>query len=138
ILALPDFDILIAISLIIVFLAGAGYILFTIIGLNLVLYKNPLGKAYALKVLVIFFLPIGSYLSFGDLVYMIPFLAHVILLIVIITFQLYNNLFRLRMNTFLTFFFGCLVAAIITGAAAYQNYQKEELQLKGKFAQQIL
>lgn len=138
ILALPDFDILIAISLIIIFLAGAGYILFTIIGLNLVLYKNPSGKAYALKVLIMFFLPIGIFLSFGDLVYMIPFLAHVILLIVIITFQLYNNLFRLRMNTFLTFFFGCLVAAIITGAAAYQNYQKEELQLKGKFAQQIL
>src|SRR5690606_2226652 len=77
ILALPDFDILIAISLIIIFLAGAGYILFTIIGLNLVLYKNPSGKAYALKVLILFFLPIGIFLSFGDLVYMIPFLAHV-------------------------------------------------------------
>lgn len=138
ILALPNFDLLIAISLIITFLAGAGYILFTIIGLNLVLYKNPSGKPYALKVLVIFFLPIGVYLSFGDLVYMIPFLAHVILLVVIITFQLYNHLFRLRMNTFLTFFFGCMVAAIITGAAAYQNYQKEDLQLKAKFAQQIL
>jgi two-component system nitrogen regulation sensor histidine kinase NtrY len=138
ILALPNFDLLIAISLVITFLAGAGYMLFTIIGLNLVLYKNPSGKAYALKVLIVFFLPMGIYLGFGDLVYMIPFLAHVILLVVIITFQLYNNLFRIRMNTFLTFFFGCMVAAIITGAAAYQNYQKEELQLKVRFAQQIL
>ncbi len=138
ILSLPNFDIFIAISLIIIFLAGAGYVLFTIIGLNLVLYKKPSGKAYALRVLIVFFLPIGIYLGFGDLVYLVPFLAHVILLIVIITFQLYNNLFRLRMNTFLTFFFGCLVGAIITGAAAYQNYQKEELQLKVKFAQQIL
>lgn len=138
ILALPNFDIFIAISQIIIFLSGAGYILFTIIGLNLVLYKNPSGKAYALKVLIVFFLPIGIYLGLGDLVYLIPFLAHVILLIVIITFQLYNNLFRLKMNTFLTFFFGCLVGAIITGAAAYQNYQKEELQLKVRFAQQVL
>lgn len=138
ILALPNFDLFIAISLIIIFLAGAGYILFTIIGLNLLLYKKPSGKIYALKVLIIFFLPLGVYLSFGDLVYLIPFLAHVILLVVIITFQLYKNLFRLRMNTFLTFFFGCLVAAIITGAAAYQNYQKEELQSKVKFAQQVL
>jgi two-component system nitrogen regulation sensor histidine kinase NtrY len=136
--ALPNFDIFIAISLIIIFLAGAGYVLFTIIGLNLVLYKNPSGKAYALKTLIAFFLPIGVYLCFLDLVYLIPFLAHVILLIVIITFQLYNNLFRLRMNTFLTFFFGCMVGAIITGAAAYQNYQKEELQSKVRFAQQVL
>src|SRR5690606_1704459 len=71
-------------------------------------------------------------------VYLIPFLTHVILLVVIITFQLYKNLFRLRMNTFLTFFFSCLVAAIYTGAAAYHHYQKEELKTKGKIAQHVL
>lgn len=138
ILSIPTFDFFKAISLIIIFLAGAGYILFTIIGLNMVLYRNRSRKSYALKVLVIFFLPIAIYLGFLDLVYLISFLAHIILLIVIITFQLYNNLFRLRMNTFLTFFFGCLVGSIITGAAAYQSFQKEEVQSKIRFAQQVL
>src|SRR5690606_7220273 len=66
ILALPTFDHLKAISLVIIFLAGAGYVLFTIIGLNMVLYKNPSQKTFALKVLVAFGLSIAVVLSFID------------------------------------------------------------------------
>jgi len=138
ILALPTFDHLKAISLVIIFLAGAGYVLFTIIGLNMVLYKSPKQKTFALKLLVAFGSLIAVVLGFIDLVYLVPFLAHLILLIVIITFKLYNNLFKLRMDTFLTFFFGCLVGSIITGAAAYKDIQKEEILSKEKFAHQIL
>lgn len=138
ILSLPTFDHLKAISLVIIFLAGAGYILFTIIGLNMVLYKNPSQKPLALKVLTAFGLPVAVVLGIIDLVYLVPFLAHIILLVVVITFKLYNNLFKLRMDTFLTFFFGCLVGAIITGAAAYKDIQKEEVLSKEKFARQIL
>src|SRR5690606_11478739 len=134
ILSLPTFDHLKAISLVIIFLAGAGYILFTIIGLNMVLYKNPSQKPLALKVLTAFGLPVAVVLGIIDLVYLVPFLAHIILLVVVITFKLYNNLFKLRMDTFLTFFFGCLVGAIITGAAAYKDIQKEEVLSKEKFA----
>lgn len=138
ILSVPSFDKFKAISLFIIFLAGAGYLSFTIIGLNLLFYNNTSGKVEALKVLVLYSLPIVIFLGFKDLVYLIPFLAHVILLTVIITFRLYSNLFKLSMDTFLTFFFGCLVGSIITGAAAYQNFQKEEIQTKLKFAQQVL
>src|SRR5690554_276948 len=54
ILALPTFDIFKGISLFIIFLAGALYLLFTIIGLNTVFYKNPIKKEYALHVLIAF------------------------------------------------------------------------------------
>lgn len=138
ILVLPTFDHLKAISLFIIFLAGAGYLLFTIISLNMVLYKNPLKRKYALKILLVFSVPIAVYLGSIDLIYLIPFLAHFILLVAIITFRLYDNLFKLGLNTFLTFFFGCLVGAVITGAAAYQDIRKEEILSKIKFANQVL
>ncbi|MEX2593427.1 MAG: ATP-binding protein [Anditalea sp.] len=138
ILALPTFDYFKTISLFIIFLAGAGYLLFTIIALNMVLYKSRLKKQYALKILIAFSLPIVAFLAFIDLIYLIPFLAHFILLVSMITFKLYKNLFSLGLNTFLTFFFGCLVGAVITGAAAYQDIRKEEIQSKLKFANQIL
>ncbi len=104
ILSLPTFDHFKLISLFIIFLAGAGYLLFTIIGLNMILYKNPLKKKYALKVLLIFSFPIAAYLAFLNLIYLIPFLAHFILLTSIITFKLYDNLFKLGLNTFLKVF----------------------------------
>src|SRR5690606_22697900 len=138
ILVLPTFDHLKAISLFIIFLAGAGYLLFTIISLNMVLYKNPLKRKYGLKILIVFSVTIADYLGSIDLIYLIPFLAHFILLVAIITFRLYDNLFKLGLNTFLTFFFGCLVGAVITGAAAYQDIRKEEIQSKIKFANQVL
>ena len=136
--SLPEFDLFKAISLFIIFLSGAGYLLFTIIGLNMVLYKDPSQKKKALQLLMAFAIPISVGLGFVDLIYLIPFLAHIILLVSIITFKLYDNLFKLRMNTFLTFFFGCLVGAVITGAAAYQDIRRDEIQAKVKFANQVL
>ncbi len=136
--SLPEFDIFKAISLFIIFLAGAGYLLFTIIGLNMVLYKDPAQKKKALQLLMAFAIPIAAVLGFVDLIYLIPFLAHVILLVSIITFKLYDNIFKLRMNTFLTLFFACFIGAVITGAAAYQDIRRDEIQAKVKFANQIL
>src|SRR5690606_3842873 len=138
ILVLPTFDLFKGISLFIIFLAGALYLLFTIIGLNTVFYKNPIKKHYALNILIFFSLPVAIMLVCINLTYLIPFLAHFILLVSIISFNLYNNLFKLGLNTFLTFFFGCLVGAVITGAAAYQDIRKEEIQSKIKFANQVL
>lgn len=138
ILALPSFDLFQGISLLIIFLAGAGYLLFTIIGLNMVLYKNPEKRKYALQTFIVFSFPIAVYLSFGNLIYLIPFLAHLILTLSIISFHLYDNIFKLGLNTFLTFFFGCLIGAVITGAASYEDIRKEAIQSKIKFANQVL
>src|SRR5690606_29859667 len=107
--ALPTFDHFQGISLFIIFLAGAGYLLSTIIGLNMVLYKNPEKRRYALHTFIIFSFPIAVYLSLGNLILLIPFLAHFILTVSLISFHLYDNIFKLGLNTFLTFFFGCLI-----------------------------
>lgn len=136
--ALPDFDSFKAISLLIIFLCGVAYLLLTLVGLHLILYKSSNTKAFSLKVLVAFFLPIMIYFAFTDFTYLIAVLAHFVLLVAIVTFRLYENLFRLGLNTFLTFFFGCLIGALITGAAAYQDIRKNEIESKRKFANQVL
>lgn len=135
---LPNFDYYKGLSLLIVFLGGAGYLLFSIIGLNMVLYKSQDNKSYPLKVLLYFSIPFILVLAVMDMVLLIVFMAHFILLVSIVSFQLYDNVFKLGLNTFLTFFFGCLVGAIITGTASYQNIRKEEVRNKQKFANYLL
>ncbi|MFC4870144.1 ATP-binding protein [Negadavirga shengliensis] len=136
--SLPTFDYYKGLSLLIIFLGGAGYLLFSIIGLNMVLYKNQDNKSYPLKILIYFSLPFVIALSLVDMVLLIVFMAHLILLVSIVSFQLYDNVFKLGLNTFLTFFFGCLVGAVITGTASYQNIRKEEVRDKQKFANYLL
>ncbi|MEX2568731.1 MAG: ATP-binding protein [Cyclobacteriaceae bacterium] len=136
--SIPDFDYFKAISLIVVFLGGAGYLLFSIIGLNMVLYKNPNNKTFPIKVLILFSAPLIVLFSFWDLTYLIAFLSHLILLVSIISFQLYYNLFKLGFNTFLTFFFACLVGAVITGSASYHHTRDSEIRSKEKFANYLL
>tara|TARA_R110001592_G_scaffold101302_1_gene286756 strand:- start:199884 stop:203519 length:3636 start_codon:yes stop_codon:yes gene_type:complete len=136
--AIPSFDYLKIVSLFVVFLGGAAYLLFTIIGLNMVLFKSTKNQTYPLKVLVIFVLPFLIFLLFYNFVLFIAFLAHIILLVAIISFKLYESLFKLDFNTFLTFFFACLIGAVITGAAAYQDLRYDEVRSKVKFANNVM
>jgi signal transduction histidine kinase len=136
--SIPTFDYLKAISLLVVFLGGAAYLLFSIIGLNMVLYKRTDQVVYPLKVLLLISLPLVLLLFFVDFVWMLVFLSHLVLLVGIVTFKLYNKLFKLEFNTFLTFFFACLVGAVITGAASYQHNRSEVIRSKEKFANRIM
>ncbi|MDN3669759.1 ATP-binding protein [Echinicola jeungdonensis] len=138
ILAIPTFDYFKGISLFIIFLGGAGYLLFSIMAIRLVFYKSKSKKTYALKILILFAVPFILISGYYDFIYLIVFLAHFILLIAIVSFELYDNIFKLHLNTFLTFFFGCLVGAIITGAASYQDFRKQEIRSKVKLANQVL
>ncbi|GEO21967.1 hypothetical protein CQA01_25010 [Cyclobacterium qasimii] len=136
--AIPSFDYLKIVSLFVVFLGGAAYLLFTIIGLNMVLFKSTKNQSYPLKVLVIFVLPFLVFLLFYNFVLFIAFIAHIILLVAIISFKLYESLFKLDFNTFLMFFFACLIGAVITGAAAYQDLRYDEVRSKVKFANNVM
>lgn len=136
--AIPTFDYLKAISLFVVFLGGAAYLLFSIIGLNMVLYKRSDPVFFPLKVLILFAFPLIVILFFVDFIWLISFLAHLILLIAIVTFRLYNKIFKLEFNTFLTFFFACLVGAIITSTASYQHFRNDQIRSKQKFATTIM
>lgn len=136
--AIPSFDYLKMVSLFVVFLGGAAYLLLTIIGLNMVLFKNANNQTYPLKVLLISVFPFLVFLLFYNFVLFIAFLAHIILLVAIISFKLYESLFTLDFNTFLVFFFACLIGAIITGAAAYQDLRYDEVRSKVKFANNVM
>lgn len=136
--SIPTFNYLKGISLLVVFLGGAAYLLFSIIGLNMVLYKRTDQVFYPLKVVLAISFPVILLLFFADFILLLAFLAHLILVIGIVSFKLYKKLFKLEFNTFLTFFFACLVGAIITGAASYQHNRNDEIRSKEKFANTIM
>lgn len=136
--SLPTFTYLHAISLIIVFLGGAGYVVFSIIGLNLVLRNNSLTKKKALNILLYLSIPIAVGLFYTDRVILVAYLAHFVLIGAVITFDLYDNIFKLNLSTFMVLFFGCFVGATITGAAAYQHARLESVSEKQKFANQVM
>ncbi|WP_114751317.1 ATP-binding protein [Pleomorphovibrio marinus] len=138
VVAVINLDYFKVISLIIIFLGGAGYLLFSILVLNMVLFKSPIDKKQALNYLLYFSLPIAVGLFYFDRPLMVAFLVHFILLGSIIAFSLYNNLYKLELDTFLTFFFGCLLGAMITGTASYQHLVAESVREKKQFGSNIL
>lgn len=138
ILSLPSFDYFKIISLLIVFFGGAMYLLFSILGINLVLNSPKIEKSQALRFLIYFSSPIGLLLAYYNWVYLIAFAVHIILLVSIVGFKLYKNIFKLGFSTFLTFFFGCLIGAVITGIASHQVYLERQIQSKERFATQQL
>ncbi|PRY86208.1 sensor histidine kinase [Mongoliibacter ruber] len=138
ILSIPSFDYFKGISLLLIFFGSAGYLLFTIIALSLVLENRPLSKVYALKILLVFSTPIVIGLSIFNWIYLLVYLTHLLFLISIISFELHKNIFRLGLNTFLTFFFGCLISAIVTGIAAHEVLLERQQQSKIRFGNQQL
>ncbi|MCH7409019.1 ATP-binding protein [Belliella sp. DSM 111904] len=138
ILTLPSFDYFKMISLLIIFFGGAMYLLFSILGINLVLSGERIEKIFALRILVYFSVPIGILLGYYNWVYFIAFLSHFFLLFSIVSFELYKNIFKLGLNTFLTFFFGCLIGAVVTGIASHQVFLDRQHQAKVRFGMQQL
>ncbi|SIS97903.1 ATP-binding protein [Belliella pelovolcani] len=138
ILSIPSFDYFKLISLLIIFFGGAMYLLFSILGINLVLSGEKIEKIVALRILLYFSVPVGVFLGYYNWVYFIAFSAHFILLFSIISFELYKNIFKLGFNTFLTFFFGCLIGAVITGIASHEVFLERQLQAKVRFGTQQL
>lgn len=138
ILSIPSFDYFKGISLLLVFFGSSGYLLFSIIALSLVLEYRTYSKVYALQVLLIFSTPIVIGLSIINWIYLLVYLTHLLFLISIISFELHKNILRLGLNTFLTFFFGCLISAIVTGIAAHQVYLERQQQSKVRFGNQQL
>lgn len=84
ILSLPSLNYLKIISLLIIFIGAASYILFSILGLSLLLGNIKEDKLYALKVLLIYSIPIVVLLLVFNWVHLLAFISHVIFLISII------------------------------------------------------
>jgi two-component system, NtrC family, nitrogen regulation sensor histidine kinase NtrY len=134
--SIPTFDYFKAISLIIIFLGGVGYLLFSILSVKLIREDSFHGKNFALKVLIYFSIPILIVLAFFEPLYFIVYVSHVVFLGAVISFQLYKKIFKLGLNTFLTFFFGCFIAAIITATASHHVHLISQQQSKMRFGEQ--
>ncbi len=138
ILSLPSFNFFMGISLIIVFLGAALYLLFSIMALSKVLDQDTAIRTYALKILLYFSIPVISVLFYIEWILALVYFTHLIFLISIISFQLYNNIAKLGLNTFLTFFFACMIGAIIMGIAAHEVFLDRQHQSKTRFGSQQL
>ncbi|WP_373494835.1 ATP-binding protein [Aquiflexum sp.] len=138
ILSLPSLDWFKFISLLVVFIGGAGYFMFTVLILNLIFYDNSVPKSKAIFTLIYFSIPFLLGLGYINWMWAAAYMAHFILLVAAIHFNLYRHIFKIGLNTFLTFFFGCLIAAIITGIASHQVYLSRNFQSKLSFGSQQL
>lgn len=138
ILSLPSLDWFKIVSLSIVFLGGAVYFLFTVLALELVFYRSSLSNSKAISLIIYFSIPIVAVLAYVNWIWMVAFLAHFLFLIAVINFNLYKYIFTIGLNTFLTFFFGCLIAAIITGVASHQVYLDRNFKSKASFGTEML
>lgn len=135
---LPNFNGLKVVSLLVIFLAGMLYFLATIIMVNMALYRSKVPKKRAMNLLLLVSMPVAAYLFFIDKAFLVAFLSHFLLLAVIVGMELYKNVFQIGLDTFLTFFFGCFIGAVIIGAASYHHTRLESVQQKRKFADYIM
>ena len=114
----------------VVFIGGAGYFMFTILILNLIFYDETVPKSKAIYILIFFSFPFLVVLGYLNWMWSAAYMAHFILLVAAIHFNLFRHIFKIGLNTFLTFFFGCLIAAVITGIASHQVYLNRNFQSK--------
>ncbi|SMP31967.1 sensor histidine kinase [Algoriphagus winogradskyi] len=135
--SIPSFDWFKGLSFFMLFLWGAVYVLLSLTMFSLLLEVNNRKKDYY-KWIAVLGLPIAVALFFFSLWGGIVWLIHLIFLIIIIRLELFKNAFKLGLDTFLTFFFACLVAAIIGGISTFQTEKSELIQSKSRFANQNL
>ncbi|WP_425637440.1 sensor histidine kinase [Algoriphagus yeomjeoni] len=135
--SIPSFDWFKGISFFMLFLWGAVYVLLSLTMFSLLLEVNKHKKVYY-KWIAIVGLPIAAALFFFSLWGGTVWLIHLIFIVIIIRLELFKNAFKLGLDTFLTFFFACLVAAIIGGISTFQTEKSELIQSKNRFANQNL
>ncbi|PZX55989.1 phospho-acceptor domain-containing protein [Algoriphagus ratkowskyi] len=135
--SIPSFDWFKGISFFMLFLWGAVYVLISLTMFSLLLEINPRKNVYY-KWLVIVGLPMAGVLFYFTVWGGVVCLIHLGFLFAIIRLELFKNAFKLGLDTFLTFFFACLVTAIISGISTFQAEKSELIQSKTRFANQNL
>ncbi|TXE12464.1 sensor histidine kinase [Algoriphagus aquimarinus] len=135
--SIPQFDLFKGISFFMLFLWGAIYVLLSLTLFSLLLEINQRKREYY-KWLAIIGLPVAGLLFFFTIWAGVIWLIHLSFLVIIIRLELFKNAFKLGLDTFLTFFFACLVTATIAGISIFQTEKGELIQSKTRFANQNL
>ena len=135
--SIPSFDWFKGISFFMLFLWGAVYVLVSLTLFSLLLEINSRKKFYY-KWIALIGLPTAGLLFVFSIWGGVVWLIHLLFLVTIIRLELFKNAFKLGLDTFLTFFFACLVTAIIGGVSTFQTEKSELIQSKTRFANQNL
>lgn len=135
--SIPTFDWFKGLSFVILFLWGSVYVLVSLTLFSLLLSVRK-DKGIYYRFLGLFGLPIFAIAVYFSFWLGLVWLIHLIFLFSIIRFELFQNIFRLGLDTFLTFFYASLVTAIIAGISTFQTEQERLIQSKIRFANQNL
>lgn len=137
ILSIPSFDWYKGFSMLILFFWGALYVLLT---LSLFSVLTQIGHQAPVlnRWILIFGLVVGLPLVLVGVWWALAWAVHILFLISVVRFGLYQNVFRLGFNTFLTFFYAGLVTAAINGISTHQAQRESLVQSKISFANQNL
>ncbi|MBB6328812.1 signal transduction histidine kinase [Algoriphagus iocasae] len=135
--SIPSFDWFKGLSFLILFLWGAIYVLMslTLISLILEVAKSKMGL---FKGLALIGIPVAVLISFFSIWGAVVWGIHLGLIALVIRFELFRNVFKLGFDTFLTFFFACLITAGICGISTFQTEKNQLIQSKIRFANQNL
>ena len=134
---IPTFGWFEGISFLIVFLWASVYVMLNLTLISL-LFELAIKRNILIRYLYIVAVPIGLVLGFISIWLAIAWTVHILFLTAIIRFRLFQNIFRLGLNTFLTFFFASFICAVIAGIATFQTEKEELIQSKIRFANQNL
>lgn len=135
--SIPTFDLFKGLSFLILFLFGSIYVLLSLTLFSL-LFSVRNDKLTYYKYLFIIGLPILGAAVYINIWVGLVWLIHLIFLVSIVRFELFQNVFRLGLNTFLTFFYACLITAIIMGISTLKSEQERLILSKTRFANQNL
>lgn len=135
--SIPSFDWFKGLSFLILFLWGAIYVLLSLTLISLVL-EIAKKKQELFKGLLVLSIPVSLALFYFSLWGGIVWIIHIGFLMLMIRFELFRNVFKLGFDTFLTFFFACLVTAGICGISTFQTEKNQLIQSKIRFANQNL
>lgn len=135
--SIPSFDGLKGVSFLILFLWASVYVLLSLSLLRLLSLGSE-DKALHFRTLLIFAVPVLAAFFFWSLWLGIAGLVHFLFLFSILRFDLFTNVFRLGLETFLTLFYGSLVGAAIVAASSYETADERLVQDKQAFASEYL
>ncbi|WP_296705082.1 ATP-binding protein [Algoriphagus sp.] len=135
--SIPSFDWFKGLSFLILFMWGAIYVLISLTFISLILEINK-NKNELYKGLLLIGIPVAGLIFpfsiWGGVVWVI----HLGLISLVVRFELFRNVFKLGLDTFLTFFFACLMTAGICGISTFQTEKNQLMQSKIRFANQNL
>ncbi len=135
--SIPTFDLFKGLSILILFLWCSIYVLLSLNLFSLLssIHKDKKKYYQLLGLLGLPILIVAGYFSFW---FGVVWAIHLLFLFSIIRFELFQNVFRLGLDTFLTFFYACLLTASIIGMSTFQTEREQLILSKTRFANQNL